>query len=197
MRLNDDIRGRIITAICHATFADRKARRNEADHALAKRVRDTQLTPAMIKTVDSLPVKFMSGNTTRFGATTARYVYVRNGQGEEPSSSYEELHFHADLPVPSHLVGKTVLIDDAQLWADIVEWVANRKTLAEQIDALCQESKGVLNAYSSSDKLLVAWPSIKDVMPAGYFDPPIKPSLPIALANNLDGRLKAVLSLAA
>ena len=196
MRLSDDIRGRILDAVSHATFADRKARRDEADHALAKRVRDTQLTPAMINTVDSLPVKFMSGNTTRFGATTTRYIYVKDGWNEK-SNAYHELHYDSGLPVPSHLTGNTVLINDAQLWADIVEWASNCKTLDSQIKAQSAEARGVLEAFSSSDKLLIAWPSLKDVMPAGYFDPPIKPSLPVALANSLDDRLKAALSLAA
>lgn len=199
MRLVNDDRDTILEKVVETTFREREKALMETQLELAVKLRNSLLTPEQIKAVDSLPRKFFGKNgrnmyNNTFGELFAGYAYFQKG-GE--AKEYHEVHFGVDLNVPSYILGSTHIVEDQALLEELTAWTeAKRELEAERKDFRAQ-TKGVLAAFTTVEKLLEAWPTLREVMGDDFFIPASRAQLPVAAVNALDDKLQAALKVAA
>lgn len=186
MRLNKIMRHQITNKVVEATFQAAEAVQREDGKLLALRARNEVLTKEEIATMAKLPVKFFGSGSYSFYAKPDI-----EGTGE-----YTQLCGDNDMALPVFMRNMTHIVS-ALLWADI-------KTHGEAVNALAAEkhkftaqTRGVIDAFSDVDKLLRAWPTLRDVMGKDYFANVTPANLPMVQVNTLDVQLRAALKIAA
>lgn len=186
MRLVNDDRDLILNKVVDATFRDRQAEFVAAEEALSVRIRDSQMTPAQIKAVDSLPRNYF-GHFNSYD-----HLDVKFGD-EEGSSNMLRFHPGDDLRVPLAIRRGVLLIEDQALWDEMVAHKDAWKALTEERDFYAKQTKGVLAAFTTVEKLVEHWPTLKDVMGPAFFEAraPKPVTLPTTIINALDDQLRA------
>lgn len=188
MRLTNDMRATIVRAAVKATFGTRETAQLQDQHAIARLVRDAKMTPTQIKAVESLPKNYFAiGGSITVQLLDAddkqlRYLYIK------ASDDLRQPHCIAN---PAQVFGPCKLADKIERWLDA------GKELGAEKNAFESQIAGVVAAFGTTDKLLLQWPALKDLMGASFFDEPEKPQLPVAQINVLSAQLDAALALAA
>jgi hypothetical protein len=90
------------------------------------------------------------------------------------------------VAVPRFIDKLPVVITDPELLAEIDHFLESNKALYEQRNAFEEQARGIVNSFSTSQKLIEAWPVVAEIMPADYFAEPAKPQLPTTKINELD-----------
>ena len=139
------------------------------------------MTPTEFELFKTLPARFFQS----YGKVNA----TRPTEGK--SNVFIPLHF-GDVPVPNHVHDRTVIVEDEALWAEIEAHVASNKELAEEKENFEKQTRGVIETFNTSDKLLEAWPTVGILLGPDYFKEPVKASVPATTINTLDEALKAV-----
>lgn len=201
MKLTNQMRDDICDRLVEATFRERHLAVIEAEMTLAQKLRDMLLTPEQIKAVDALPRKFFVGDGQNSYGEYRRellsklYIYVAH---PEKSNSYVQVYFGQDVRVPAFIHGIVHKLEaDDPFWDEIKAWKDAKNTLEKEESEFLAQTEGVLKAFPTVEKLLEAWPTIKDVMPKDFFTPLLKPQLPMQTVNALDEKLKSALKVAA
>ncbi len=176
MRLKQIQKDRIVAKLTAVTFKDRTERKVAEENRLAVAVMNTRITPAQREAMDALPANFFE---------CGGYLYA-TAHREGVSDLYVRLAFPDDLRIPDFLDNTRVVIDDAALVAEIEEFVEANRNLSAERSAFEQQTAGVVNSFSTSQKLIEAWPVVAEIMPADYFKEPKKPQLPTTKINELD-----------
>lgn len=184
MRLKQDQKFEIVSKLVAVTFKDRVERKVAEENRLAVAVLNTKITPAQREAMDALPATFFARGS---------YLYV-SAQRDGRSNLHVRLDPPADLRIPYFLNNKTVVLEDEALLsgdektllAEIDDFIESNKNLNAERSAFEQQAIGVVNSFSTSQKLIEAWPVVAEIMPADYFAEPAKPQLPTTKINELD-----------
>lgn len=186
MKLTNDMRLSIRKEVVQKTFATRMAALKETEESLAVAVRDEGLTAEQKKAVDSLPSNFFKSH--------ARYFYVRRG---DDNASTVQIDFPDGVNFPQLFCGVTRVLEPGKLADDILAFKHHRDGVHDAKGLFEGQLTGTLEAFKTVEKLLASWPTLKEVMPEGFFDEKPKPQLPATTVNLLDEALKAAMKEAA
>ena len=176
MRLKQYQKDSIVSRLVAVTFKDRVERKVAEENRLAAAVMNTQTTHEDRLHMKALPEKFFRRQS---------HVYAV-AKREGASDLHARLEFEKGQKVPYFLIGGSVVLEDPALLAEIEHFVDSSKSLAAERDAFEKQTAGVVNSFSTSQKLIEAWPVVAEIMPAEYFAEPKKPQLPTTQINELD-----------
>ena len=157
-KLNKDMRAKIVRAALADTFAGRNAKVVEMEHNLAAAVRVETLGPKMLALLDSLPDGV---------APTKSNLSVKLG------GSFTELGLSAPERFPDALAnsysnGTSCLgvFDGGHPLAEQYEtFMAARTKIKEDREALNAKLNVLVNAYSTVERLVEAWPEAEQFIP--------------------------------
>lgn len=176
MRLKQYQKDSIVSKLVAVTFKDRVERKVAEENRLAVAVMNTKITPAQREAVDALPANFFE---------CGGYLYA-TAHRDGSSDLYLRLAFAEDLRIPDFLQATRVVVEDAALVAEIEEFVEASNNLSAERRAFELKTAGVVNSFSTSQKLIEAWPVVAEIMPANFFKEAAKPQLPTTKINELD-----------
>lgn len=179
MRLNRWDRKRIIDKVTEATFGAKKEAREEREHALAEKIIQALLTPEERKLLEKIPMKWLAHRVS--------YFYVK--KDDEGSSNYEQLNFGKDTKVPDFIPSGTHIVSD-ELFAEVAEYRAYARELAQEEKDFKVKTEGVIQTFTSAEKLLAHWPTLRELMGEKFFENAPPPSLPVTVIDELDKALQ-------
>lgn len=185
MRLTESMKDKIIRKVVNTTFATRKIELDRREEMLALAIRDMQMTRDEWEMVEALPAKFFySGQNTFLNVVQHR---------ESGSNLFHRLDYPKDARVPKYLDQGSIQFDDLTkpLQDEVRAYVEARKDISTEEGEFEAQTKGVVRSFGTSEKLLEAWPTLRELMPEGFFVPKDKPTLPVTTINNLDAALQA------
>lgn len=186
MRLTKYTRSNIVRKVVAATFDAREAALKLEEYAVAKVVRDFFLTDHEIAKIEALPAKFFFPSGY---AITAKLI-----DGE--SNQYHQVHTSPKLRLPHFLIHGVHLVDTAT-WEAVVTIREKHKVIAKEKEVFEAQTRGVLNSYTDSVKLLKDWPTLRTVMGDDFFRYVAPLNLPSTTVNALDAALTEAMKKAA
>lgn len=173
----------IVSKATKVAFDGRKAELKLAEQAVVSKIRDHFLTRTQRAAIDALPQNFFNGEA------------VRIKSGVEGESYYWYLYGAKDLQMPHFLSQNTQVLDKGDLLTAVKEYAQAKTDLDSEEQAFKDQTAGVVYAFTQSEKLLLAWPSLETIMDPGFFVSSIVVNtLPMATINTLDEQLQLAIA---
>lgn len=184
VKLNNTLRDEIVNNATADAFAAEGKQLQDDILLFSNKVYGQHITP---ESVEKLAKKLPDG----YGLYIS-FIGVRFLQTNETYAPVKSMGLTFDQP---RLVQESMRyggfgIVDADLFNEAIEFDKRKAAIAEAVDDLRTQVRGVVNSVTTVEKLLLAWPESKQFIPSYAFNSAAKTNLPAIVIEGLNNELE-------